>query len=347
MFSKWIVKKTGNLDSLKLLNDSKLNCSESENEIEVHYCGLNFADVFACLGLYSATPDGPFTPGLEFSGIIRKPARNSAYKTGDKVSGLIRFGGYSEMVSLPDDYLIPLQKNWSLADSAAFPVQALTAWYGLKDLGRIQDGETVLIHSAAGGVGIHALQIAKSKNAEIIATIGSQNKAAFLNENYGLKNENIIIRNPARFASQLDDALNQAGKEGIDIVFDAVGDPYFKPAWERLLPAGRFIYFGSAGFMPTGKRPGLKQLIHYLNRTKIDPLDMISSNKTLSGFNLIWLYHRAGELSRLLNDMKDFPWNRPHIGKVFKFEDAPNALEFFRSGKSTGKVILKTRFAAE
>src|SRR5690606_28341214 len=148
---------------LKKLELKKVQTDKSlggNARISVHYCGLNLADIFACLGLYSATPEGDFTPGLEFSGIIQDiDETTSAWKIGDRVCGLTRFGGYSETIDIDPWDLIRVPEQWSLAEGASFPVQAITAWYGLIRLGNLQQGHVCLIHSAAGGVGLHAMQI--------------------------------------------------------------------------------------------------------------------------------------------------------------------------------------------
>src|SRR5690606_12524017 len=124
---------------------------------------LDFADIFALPGLYSATPQGSFTPGLEFSGVVLECGKDcSQWQPGDRVMGVTRFGGYSTLVDSDPAYLWPLPESWDFAAGAAYPVQTLTAWYALKSLGNQQPGQHVLIHSAAGGVGLQAMQLTRA-----------------------------------------------------------------------------------------------------------------------------------------------------------------------------------------
>jgi len=144
------IAKAGSLDDLKMISEDLAEPSDREVTVEVKAVGLNFADVFALVGLYSATPKGSFIPGLEFSGNILKIGKSiTNFKVGDKVMGVTRFGGYASHLNIDTSYIYYLPKNWSYSEGAGFIAQALTAYYALIPLGNIQEGSTVLIHSAA------------------------------------------------------------------------------------------------------------------------------------------------------------------------------------------------------
>ncbi|MFM8487191.1 MAG: alcohol dehydrogenase catalytic domain-containing protein, partial [Bacteroidota bacterium] len=120
----------------------------------------NFADVFAIWGLYGATPEGSFTPGLEYAGVVERVGSDISHlKPGDRVMGVTRFGAYTTHLNIDARYAIPLPQGWNFEQGAAYLVQTLTAYYGMVHLGAMQKNQAVLIHSAAGGVGLQAVQI--------------------------------------------------------------------------------------------------------------------------------------------------------------------------------------------
>ncbi|MEQ8534978.1 MAG: alcohol dehydrogenase catalytic domain-containing protein, partial [Imperialibacter sp.] len=151
----WQMAKAGSMDRLLKVETTIAEPDDSSVLVAVKAIGLNFADIFAMLGIYSATPKGTFIPGLEFSGEILRVGKNvTKFKTGDRVMGVTRFGAYTTHIVQSPDYLSPIPKGWSFEEGAAYLVQALTAYYSLFSLGDIQKGYKILIHSAAGGVGI-------------------------------------------------------------------------------------------------------------------------------------------------------------------------------------------------
>ena len=317
-----------------------------EARIRVAAIGLNFADVFACLGLYSATPEGSFVPGLECAGVVESVgpplAGRPAPAVGDRVMAVTRFGGYATALNLDTRLLHRLPEGWSFAEGAAWPVQALTAWYALCVLASPRRGDVVLVHSAAGGVGLHALEIARALGARVIATVGSDAKRDFLARERGLPPESVIVRDRRRFGAQLDRALAAAGALGLDLVLDAVMGPFFRPAFARLRPEGRHVVFGAADFNTGGTRPDpLRLAWRWLRRPRVDPLAMISDNRAVMGFNLIWLWDRVDRLPDAFEALARLDARRPHVGAKLPFDRAPEALRLLQSGRTEGKVVLE------
>jgi synaptic vesicle membrane protein VAT-1 len=156
----WRIPSAGSLDRLTLVEEALPDPAPGEARLRVEAVGLNFADIFACQGLYSATPSGAFPPGLECAGTLEAlgPQRPgdplSTLAVGDRVAVLTRFGGYASALNFDLRYAVPFPAAWSSAEAAAWPVQALTAWYGLLPLGGLRKGQCVLVQSAAGGVGM-------------------------------------------------------------------------------------------------------------------------------------------------------------------------------------------------
>jgi len=338
----WRIHRPGSLDRLTRETEELEAPPSGHARVAVGAVGLNFADLAACLGLYSATPKGAFVPGLEFAGTVEAVGDGGAtVAPGDRVIGLTRFGGYATNVNADVRYLHPLPTGWSFADGAALPVQAITAWYAISDLGACKAGHAVLVQSAAGGVGLNALAILRGIGARVVATVGHWRKVAFLVEHAGLERRQIIVRDRRKFGPQLDEALRATGMDGFDLALDAVAGPFFEPAYRRLRPGGRLVVYGAADLMPSGTRTNwLKLAARYLTRPRIDPVNMVSANRSVMGFNLIWLWDQAHRLPEMYAALAPYITHPPHIGRRFTFSEAPAAMRYLQGGGSIGKVVL-------
>jgi NADPH:quinone reductase-like Zn-dependent oxidoreductase len=330
------INKAGSINDLKLIEENLSEPGINEVTVEVKSIGLNFADLFAIQGLYSATPKGSFIPGLEYSGIVLKTGSDvKDFKAEDKIMGAIRFGAYTTHLNIDTRYILKLPDSWSFEEGSAFTVQALTAYYALVELGNIKNNDTVLVHSAAGGVGIYANRIAKKFNAYTIGTIGSESKRNFLfNEGY----DDVILRK-YDFGERLKKAL---GERELNIVLESIGGKIFSESFKALAPSGRIIIYGGAQFMSHSSRPNyLNVLYKFLTRPKVDPLSLSNINKSVMGFNLIYLWERPDELKRMSEKILSMNFEKPFIGKEFSFKSLIKALKYFQTGKSIGKVVIK------
>jgi NADPH:quinone reductase-like Zn-dependent oxidoreductase len=331
------INNVGSLSNLKLIEEELSEPTDNEVMIEVKAIGFNFADLFAIQGLYSATPKGSFVPGLEYSGVIIKCGNDvSDFRVNDKVMGVIKFGAYTTHINMDHRYVQKLPHDWTFEEGAAFTVQSLTAYYALIELGNIKDNDTVLVHSAAGGVGIYANRIAKKFNAYTIGTVGSNSKIDFLkDEGY----DDVIVRDN-NFSEKLKQSL---GERKLNIVLESIGGKIFKESFDLLSPTGRIIIYGGAQFMSHSSRPNyLKLLFQYLTRPKVDPLSLSDTNRSIMGFNLIYLWDKPEEMNRMLTNILNFNLKKPYIGSTFSFDKLPDALKHFQSGKTIGKVVVVT-----
>lgn len=327
---------TGSLAGLRLEEEDWPAPAAGEVGVKIEAIGLNFADVFAIWGLYGATPEGWFVPGLEYSGVVvRLGPGVDHFALGDTVMGVTRFGAYATHINIDARYLVPLPDGWSFAEGSAYLVQVLTAYYGLKYLGDLQKGQQVLIHSAAGGVGLWANRIAKQYDAFTIGSVGSPAKLPFLEqEGY----DRGLVRSRS-FPQDLQAALD--GRE-LNLIMECIGGRIFQQGYEALAPQGRMIVYGAARYGSSGNRPNyLRLLYYYLTRPKIDPQKMPEHNKSIMGFNLIWLYERAALLHQLLSELEQLDLGRPHVGHRFAFEDLHEAVRLFQSGQTIGKVVVE------
>ena len=270
--------------------------------------------------------------------MIGAPA-NAGFAVGDQVMGVTRFGAFASCVAVSPAELLPLPAGWSLEQGAAWPVQALTAWYGLRCLGDLQAGQRVLIHSVAGGVGLHALAIAERLEATVVGTVGSAAKADFLRETGRLDAGSILVRQSPRHLHRQLAAL--PGTPGFDVVLDSLGGRWFQPAYAALRPGGRQVVFGAATMTPRGHRPNWLRLAwQYLSRPRVDPLAMIAANRAVMGFNLIWLWDRIEGLAPMAGDILALGLPPPCIGERHAFAELPAALRRFQSGRTVGKLIV-------
>jgi len=330
------IHKAGSPSNLKLVEEDFPIPASSEVTIEVKAIGLNFADLFAIQGLYSATPKGSFVPGLEYSGVvINKGTDVTDFELNDKVMGVIGFGAYTTFLNIDHQYVQKLPDEWTFEEGAAFTVQSLTAYYALIELANIKTNDTVLVHSAAGGVGIYANRIAKKFNTYTIGSVGSNAKVVFLKE----EGYNDVIVRDKNFKEKLKKSLD--GKN-LNIVLESIGGKIFQDSFDLLSPTGRIIIYGGAQFMSHQSRPSYPKLLYqFLTRPRVDPLSLSDTNRSIMGFNLIYLWDKPEEMKRMLTNILNFNLKKPFVGNTFTFDKMLDALKLFQSGKTIGKVVVR------
>lgn len=328
--------RAGSISDLRLQTEELPAPAPDEVCVQVHAVGLNFADIFAMQGLYSATPQGSFIPGLEFSGVVIAVGEGvKEWKAGDRVMGATKFGGYVSHINIGHRYIIRLPEAWTFEEGAGYLVQGLTAYYALTRLGNLQQQMTVLIHSAAGGVGIMANRICKKWNAYTIGTVGNAQKKAFLLQQEGY---NAVIVRGNDFGGQLRAEL---GDRALLLVMECIGGNIFRESWKVMAPMGRLIAYGSASFTSHGAKPDYLLLIgRYLRRPRVDPLRLPSQNKSLMGFNLIYLYEQTDLMHTLLGELLSLQLRPQHVGHVFPFPQMHDAIRLFQKGETVGKVVV-------
>ncbi len=332
----YVIPKAGSLRNITLRQEELPPPQPHEVMVAVKAIGLNYADLFAMMGLYSATPKGSFVPGLEYAGeIIAVGSAVKDRRVGTMIMGVTRFGAYASHLNIDARYVIPLPGGWSYAEGAAFLVQVLTAYYALVPLGNLQPGQAVLIHSAAGGVGLQANRLAKKLGAFTIGVVGSAAKVPLLQrEGY----DDWVVRSP-QFKSDVLAALK--GRQ-LNLVLEAAGGKFFTWSYQLLAPQGRLVTYGSASFSPTGPKPNYLTLVwKFLRRPRLDPLRMPTENKSVMGFNLIWLYEKADLLHQLVDEILALGLPAPFVGHAYPFTQLPQALDVFLGGNTTGKVVVE------
>lgn len=335
----FFITKFGSPSVLQLRDVTERALQDHEARVNTRYIGLNFAEVFARLGIYPGIPDPPFVPGIEFSGIVKEVGAGvRAFKPGDRVMGFSRQGAYAESVCVHEDHLVKVPKRMSLPEAAAFPVAFLSAYHGLVTLAHARRGEKLLLHAAAGGVGLASIQIAKHLGLEIFATAGSAEKL-LVAEREGA--HHVMNYRSGDFSVPV---KRQTGGHGVDIVMDSVGGSVFRKSWKLLAPMGRYVLYGFASVTGKGGLDRLRMIKEAVQVPLVYPPSIVSRNVSLMGFNLYFLTHKVQYLKGATKQLLSWYEKKiiaPHIGSTFSFADIPRAHEFLQSRKSIGKVIVE------
>ena len=317
-----VFAQTGGPEVLQLGDVPKPDVRPGMVLIKVHAIGVNFADTRFRQGLYVLKPKLPDTPGMEAAGVIEA--------VGDGVTGLtpgqrvaaFTIKAYAEYCQAPAPMVIPLPDEVSFTDGAAFPIQVMTAYHMLHTVDSVGPGKTVLVHSAAGGVGLIAVQLAKVAGARVFGTVSSDAKKALVTEHGA---DAVINYTTEKFA---DEVLKLTNGAGVDLILDAVGKPTFDEGLRCLANLGHLILYGRAGG-PT------------------DPLNVATlsaKSQKVSGFMVPTITRNFPEKTRE-SAARCFALMREgrlklHIGKTFPLAQAADAHRYLESRQSTGKLVL-------
>jgi len=335
----WI-PKAGPPEVLEVKDAPDPQPGAGELRIRVEASGVNFADIMGRLGLYPDLPRLPVVPGYEVAGRVDDVGAGvDPGWVGRDVFAMTRFGGCADVVSAPLVQVFPRPSNMSAEEGASIPVNYLTAWQLIVAMGGLKAGETVLVHSAGGGVGIAATQIAKHIGAKVIGT-ASAGKHAELS---ALGVDHLIDYRTEDFESR---ARVITGGRGVELILDAVGGDSLKKGYRLLAPTGRLGVFGVSSTV-TGKAAGYRGMVSMLMKTpwvQFNPISLMNANKGVFGVNL---GHLWGEFERVRPWMDELVrlWEtgaiKPKIARVFPFDEAPAAHHFIQDRKNIGKVLLK------
>lgn len=331
----WITK-AGPPDVLKVREAADPQVQPGQLRIRVRASGINFADLMARVGLYPDAPKLPCVIGYEVSGVVDQiGAGVTGFELGERVMALCHFGGYSDVVVLPSAQVLKMPERMSFEAAAAFPVVYLTAYNMLFFTGNLRPQSSVLILSAAGGVGLAAIQMAKTRGCEIF---GSASPA---------KHEFLKAQGCHHVLDSRADVMAQAraivGARGIDSILDPVGGASWTRAYDLLAPCGRLVAFGLSAVARGNTRSWLHAARQVLAIKRFSPAKMMDDNKTISGVNMGHLFWRpdliAPQLVALLQMVEDGALV-PHVDRSFSFSDAPAAHQFIHDRKAHGKVLL-------
>jgi NADPH:quinone reductase-like Zn-dependent oxidoreductase len=326
-----VITKHGGPGVLEVQEQPDPQLGPGEVRIDVAAAGINFADVMARMGLYQDAPKTPCVVGYEVAGTILELGEGvDGLMPGQRVIAGTQFGGYASQVVVPAADVIALPDELSFEQGAAIPVNYGTAWAGLIGFGSLQAGERVLVHSAGGGVGIAATQIAKRAGAEVYGT-ASPGKHARCEE---LGVDHAIDYTQGGW---------EQGLPKFDVILDAVGGKSFRTGYDLLRPGGRLVAFGASAVVSGQRRNLVTALRTVIRMPRFNMIKQMSESKGVIGLNMLTLWKDRGTLQPWiapLREMLDDGTLKPVVAGDFSFEDAGAAQTMITERRNVGKVVL-------
>ncbi|HEY7456231.1 MAG TPA: medium chain dehydrogenase/reductase family protein [Solirubrobacterales bacterium] len=337
-----VLTGTGGYEVLQAQERPDPPVGAGEVRIAVKAAGINFADTLARVGLYPDAPKPPCVLGYEVAGEVESVGEGvGEHAVGDRVVAATRFGGQAELVTIPAAQVWPLPDALSFEQGAAFPVNYGTAYAALVVMGSLRAGDRVLIHAAAGGVGISATQIARNIGAEVFGTASASKHEA-------IRAQGVAHAIDYRALDFEREVMRLTDGEGVDLVIDALGPTSFRKDYRLLRPGGRLVMYGISENSDRGRRDipaTLKSLAAMPTATMPwwKSLMMMNENKGVFGLNMLKWWDREGNFDRAVAPlMADLQNGRlqPVIAEAFPFERAGEAHEFIAERRNVGKVVL-------
>jgi NADPH2:quinone reductase len=288
--------------------------------VDVEAAGVSFPEVLQSRGEYQIKPPLPFTPGSEVAGTVRSAPEGSGFGEGDRVAAFCALGGFAELATAPPWLTFRLPDALDFAQGAGLVLNYHTAYFCLKVRGRLEEGETVLVHGAAGGVGTAALQVAKGLGARTIAVVSTDAKEQVARD----AGADEVVRSDGPWKDQ---AKEWSGG-GVSMVLDPVGGDRFTDSLRSLGEGGRLVVVGFTG----GSIPEVK-----VNRLLLNNTEVIGAGWGAYVMGKPELNRQVGaELDRLIQSGHV----RPIVGASFPLERGGEALELIDERGATGKVVL-------
>jgi len=331
--------KHGGYDVLQVRDSPDLEPGKGQVRIRVKSCGLNFAEVMARQGLYPDAPPPPCIVGYEASGIVDKLGEGSQkFIIGSRVLAIIKFGAHADTIIANEENVFAIPDNMSFDEAAAIPVNYLTAYQMLFNVANLKSGNKVLIHMAAGGVGLAAVQLCRTvPNVTVFGTC-SKGKHEFCKK---MGYDHLIDYKTENYETEIRKITNN---KGVDIVLDALGGKDLKIGYNLLRPMGKLISFGAANMMSGENRSLLNVAYQYMQMPTFSIMDLMDQNKCVAGVNLGHLFDQIPLFTAAFVDIMDWYSKgkiKPVIDSIYSFTEAGEAHRRIVERKNIGKVILK------
>ena len=306
--------------------------------IAVAAAGINFADIMARRGVYPDAPKPPCVVGYEVAGEIEAVGPGvTTLSVGQKAMALTHFGGQSSHVVVPVGQVFPIPPGLDAAHAAALPVTYLTAYQLVVAMGRLAKGETVLIHSAAGGVGLSAIDLATIAGAEIVG-VASAAKHDFL------RGRGVTKLVDSRAPDLVARVKELTGGRGVDLALDPIGGPSWRRSLDCLAPLGRIGAYGfSAGAEGSGKFLPMLRAAAGAPWLRFLPPALMNANHGVFGVNLGRMWGEAAMLQRWFGDLMHWQAQgriNPVVDRSFPFAEAAAAHAYIEARRNIGKVLL-------
>ncbi len=318
-----VVRAFGGPPALEVEELENLSVGLGEVAIDVKAIGCNFFDILITQGKYQVRPELPFAPGAEVAGVVTDVGKDvNRFSRGDRVSALLTYGGYASTVAAPADRVFPIPSDMSFEDAAAAGLVYQTSHVALAHRANLRAGETLLVHAAAGGVGLAAVQIGAALGARVIGTAGTKEKLEIVAENGA---EFVVNYREGDWVSRVKDLTDG---RGADVIYDPVGGDTFDASTKCIAFEGRILIVGFA----SGRIPTVAT-----NRVLLKNFSLVGIHWGLYfDENPEVLRESQVALSRLYAEGKI----KPVVSRTFPLKDAKSALAALGSRKTTGKIVL-------
>ena len=297
---------------------------DSSVVVDVHAAGVSFPEVLQTRGEYQVKPPLPFVPGSEVGGVVRSAPEGGDLSPGDRVAAFCMLGGFAEVAAAPAHTTFRLPDQLDFAQGASLVLNYHTAWFSLVTRGRLAEGETVLVHGAAGGVGTAALQVAKGLGARTIGVVSSDEKERVARE----AGADEVLRSDGPWKDQAKEA---SGGGGVNVLIDPVGGDRFKDSLRSLAEGGRLVVVGFTG----GSIPEIK-----VNRLLLNNVEVVGAGW---GAYVLPKPQMFAEIGAGLDRLIESGHVSPIVGARFPLDQAAKALELIDGRGALGKVVLDVR----
>jgi NADPH2:quinone reductase len=319
----WRVHEWGEPETMRLDEVDEPSPGPGEIKIRNRAAALNFFDILQVQGKYQIKPPFPFIPGAEVAGIVEATGAGvDGFRPGDRVMAMPRGNGFAEFTVAKASSVFSIPKRMSFEEAVSMLVPYHTSYFALRERTQFAQGETLLVHAAASGVGVAALQIGKALGARVLATAGSRAKLDFARsqgaeESFDYSNE-----------SWVGEVKKATGSRGADVIYDPVGGDIFDLSTKCIAPEGRLLVIGFAG----GRIPTIAA-----NRILLKNISVVG---VLWGAYVQEHPHYPAEVHTVLAAWYSNGLVHPVVGACSIFEDAPCALRDLASRKICGKAVL-------
>jgi NADPH:quinone reductase-like Zn-dependent oxidoreductase len=333
-----VITQHGPPEVLKVLERPDPEVGPGQVRIAVKAAGLNFSDLLARVGMYPDAPKPPCVIGYEVAGDVESVGDGvESVKPGDRVISGSRFGGQAELMVAREQDIVPLPEAWSYEQGAALPVVYATAYAGMVRYGNVLPGERVLIHAAAGGVGIASTQLGKHLGAQLFGTASASKHDAIREQ--GIEHAiDYHTQDPVKEIRRI-----TGEKKPLDLVMDAIGGNSFRKSFSLLRAGGRLIAFG-ASEAGGGDRREIGKVLKMVATTPIlHPLPLMRDSKSVIGLNMLTLWDSKGSLDEFIQPLRELMEQgviNPVVAEAFPIERAADAHRYLGERKNIGKVVL-------
>ncbi|HVR38433.1 MAG TPA: zinc-binding dehydrogenase [Thermoanaerobaculia bacterium] len=324
-----VLTRYGAADVLRITEVATPAPRANEVCVKVRVVGINFAEVLSRRGLYGWAPKLPYILGMEAFGEIDAVGESVAtHKPGDRVIVGTQFGTYAEFICVPAERALPAPPDFTPEQCAAFAVSYLTAWIGLMEMARLRTSDTLLVTSAAGGVGTAAVQIGSRFGARVIGAAGKGKQDAVR----ALGADLALDYSDVRWEAQLGD---------VNVVLEMSGSEIYRAAVRHLAPMGRIVIAGASNAFPRTRNP-FARLASLRNLPRASIFDMLRRSYGVMSFHVGWLLD-AGVVQSQWRELVHFAGEHritPVIAEAFAFDDIASAHRALEERRNIGKVIV-------